>query len=527
LRLYCKILVVVTVFSLAACDGGAKDGSGYAFKCDISANPRTLDPQTAVDANALTVVSNLFEGLLRLDENGRITAGMAKEYSVSDDGLIYEFVLREDVYWTDRNGFEAPCVSDDFVFAFRRLFNPATKSRNAETYFCVKNSEKVNDGLLDPEWVGVRAEGDFNLRITLEYPAPDFLLLLTGAPAFPCNEEFYIQSAGRYGLGADFVPSNGAFYLSEWVYDEWWTDENRVILKRNAKNDGGSERTVFPSGINFYMDRGDFYSLFESGASDCVVLSGEGAVSLINRNYPNESVENAVWGVAFNTKRDRGQDFRSALALATDRDEIGADIPCYSKTSSLIPGSVKIGDNFYRDLAGGTKSPAPDAESAKARYERAAARFGEADYVPVMIVPNDKAIVGIVGYVTQQWQEKLSFFCRIETLDSYGYNAKLSEGDYDLAVVRITASYNSPSAIFEGIYAPDEVATLYQKARFISDEKESAALYKSAEEQIIKAAHFIPLCFQTEYFFRNKKSEDLIYNPFTGTVVFREGKMFK
>ncbi|MDR0197003.1 MAG: peptide ABC transporter substrate-binding protein [Oscillospiraceae bacterium] len=529
MKLYCKVLAIVMIFSLAACERGEDDGSGHTFYYDLDANPRTLDPQTAVDASSLTVITNLFEGLLRLDSEGKLVAGAATQYTVSDDGLIYEFILREDIFWTDKNGFDARCTSLDFVFAFKRLFNPATKSRNAEAYFCIKNAEAVNDSRLDLDWIGVNSDGDFKLRFVLEYPDPNFPLLLADTPAFPCNEEFYIRSEGRYGLITGGVPSNGAFYLSEWVYDEWWTDENRVILKRNIKN--SENELAFPAGINFRMNRGDSYSLFESGASDCVILSGDKAVTLIKKNFPYDSAENAVWGIVFDMSGGGSflnkSDFRHALALATDRGAIDANTLGYVKTSSLIPPDVKVGEHSYRDLAGNVESAEANTALAKAHYDKATALFGEISSPPVIIVPSDKAILEIIGYITQQWQEKLSFFCHIESLPPYDYNERLADGDYDLAVVKIPVSYNSPSAVFDGVFVSDETRALYEKARFTSDAEESAALYKKAEERVIESACVIPVCFQTEYFFRNKKSEGLIYNPFARTVNFKEGKVFK
>ncbi|MDR1753815.1 MAG: peptide ABC transporter substrate-binding protein, partial [Eubacterium sp.] len=96
-KIFGRILsLFIAFFALASCSKG--DGGDYVFKYDISDNPRTLDPQTAVDKNSHLIISNMFEGLLKLNERGNITAGVAGEYFVSDDGLTYTFELRDDVF---------------------------------------------------------------------------------------------------------------------------------------------------------------------------------------------------------------------------------------------------------------------------------------------------------------------------------------------------------------------------------------------------------------------------------------------
>jgi len=501
LRRLFNIIALLLTIAFAACAKPESDGGDYIFKCVLDANPHTLDPQTATDKNALKVVANLFDGLLKLNADGDIVAGVAAEYTVSGDGLTYTFILREDVYWRDKNGVVSnkPCTAEDFVFAFRRLFNPATKSRNADGYFCIKNGEEAYRGEVSPSEVGVAATDARTLVITLDYPEPDFPLSLTYAPSFPCNEEFYISTNGRYGLNGDSVASNGAFYLSEWVYDPWWTEENRIILRRHSENSEGDH--VYPAGVDFLMDRGDAFELINSGATDCAVLSGEKAAALVkNGDRPYSEYENTLYAIIFNENGAfGGENSRKALALATDVDGIAADIAGYRKTRCLIPDSVKVGGKFYRDAVG------------EINVNFAAGTLTLPNAPPVLIIPEDGAIGEYMGFITQQWQEKLSVYCRvIETASDY--ESRLASGDYDIAVVKITAGYNSPSAIFEqfGITAVPE----------------TAAQFGELETELIESARVIPICFQTAYFFCGKNAADLVYNPFTETVTFRKGKMF-
>jgi oligopeptide transport system substrate-binding protein len=438
------------------------DGSGHIFSFDLAANPRTLDPQTAVMEHEHMVIMNLFTGLMRMDADEAIVPAAAREHEISDDGLTYIFRLRDDIYWRDAAGFSAKCTAHDFEFAFRRLFNPQVKSRNAADYYSILNSQRIHNGHLPLEHLGVIALDDFTLEIVLNEPDERFLTLLTLPPAFPCNEAFFISTQGRYGLIGAAVAANGGFFLREWVYDPHWIYENRIILRRHEKN-SESER-VYPRGIDFLMDRGDKLENFTSGGRDGIVLSGQAVDSLIKSGYPRVGSENLVMGLAFNTARTgwESANLRRGLALSIDLNHVDFNPTGYRKAVTVY-----------------------DAEQALRLFNSAADLL---ELAPVVIVPftsYDDTMATYVRTVAQQWQEKLSLFCRIDELTLSEFARRLGNGDYDIAVVSVPLS-----EFFGG-----------------SDE-------------------FIPLCYVTQELFMGKNVRDLLYNPLTGAVIFREGKGF-
>ena len=282
IRAAAAAVMAALAFTCTGCS--EDDGTNYIFKYDIAQNPRTLDPQTATDSASYEIIANMFEGLLRIDNEGNIQNAVAEKYTVSPDGLTYTFELKKDVYWTDGDKFEAQCTAKDFVFAFQRLFRPSTKSRTAGDFFCIKNSKGINKGIItDLSELGVKAEGDFKLIITLETPTPSFPSMLTTAPAMPCNEEYYNSTDGRYGLYADAIASNGAFYMFRWNYDQWSKDNNHIIMRANKKNKENQD--IFPYGLNFFIDEEDSYQNFLDESRHVYIASGEKAIRLLNQGY--------------------------------------------------------------------------------------------------------------------------------------------------------------------------------------------------------------------------------------------------
>jgi len=83
--------------------------------------PPGLDPTVAAPVAIREVTwANLYEGLVRIDRNGRVQPLLAKSWEVSPDGLIYTFRLQEGVKFHDGSSFD----SADVKFAFDRARDP-------------------------------------------------------------------------------------------------------------------------------------------------------------------------------------------------------------------------------------------------------------------------------------------------------------------------------------------------------------------------------------------------------------------
>lgn len=530
------IIAAVVCMVLPSC--AEKEGDNFIFKYDIPDNPRTLDPQTATGRTSALLISNLYDGLLKIDRSGNITANIAAEYEVSADGLTYTFLLRDDVYWFYDGDDSIKCTAYDFVFAFRRLFNPAVKSENAESFYCIKNAESVHKGRIPYlDAVGVEAHGDFELIITLEYPNPLLPYLLTTSPAMPCNEELFGRTAGRYGLNENNIPSNGAFYITRWNYDPFSTDNNVIIMRRNEKN-SEAER-IYPRGLNFFIGESVPFENFTSGNTHSIITEGDDAAMLISRNVPYDSFENSVWGITFNVSVGRvfgNDDLRHSLATGFDRNAINPGKYGWREADGIIPPLINHRNQPYRIAAGSAETLKFNAGEARAAFGRGISEVSRENMAGVnVIIPagNDTAFE-YLSRILQQWQSNIGFFCVIQPLTEYDFTRAVTSGDFDIAFIKITGEYNSPDAYLSrfGHNARSrpshlrEHLTLLEEAGLTTDMQKSAELYAQAEKTLINQAVFVPVCFQTEMFFYNRRSRDLLYNPFTGTIHFREAKYF-
>lgn len=529
-------LLLVGAALLGLCGCRNEDGSGYIFKYTISANPGTLDPQIANDIYSELIIKNVYMGLLTANADGSVSEGAAEDFDVSEDGLVYTFRLRQDIYWVAED-FEEQCTAADFVNGFTRLFLPETKAPRAEEYFCIKNAKAINVGaVFDTSVLGVKALDEFSLEITLEQPNPRFPQLLTEAPAMPCNEAFFLRSQGRYGLTADCTASNGAFYVKSWTYDKYAsTDTNNLILRRNAKN--SAARQVFPSGLNFFIETDTAIDNFLSGTTSCIALTDE-QTKLVGDKYPCTAYANITTGLIFNKKYApfNNEQFRKALSLLANREEISRSLTSFTSANAIVPAQVSLLDKSYRELAANVSAAEYNTNAAQALFKQAQSELDKDYFEGAKIIVKDEYAAQAVGYLMQEWQREFGFYCIVETLSESEYNARLASGDFDAAVVDLTGGYNSPEAYFTyftkksasnyGGFSSAELEELLESAATAVELADSGELYAQAEQLILDKAYFVPLYYKNEYFYTADDCVDIIYNPFSKTVDFSIAKKF-
>lgn len=173
-----------------------------------SGDPGSLDPDKASTVIESNILSELFEGLVSLDAQGRIIPGVAESWTVNPERTVYRFKFRPDARWS--NGDKV--VPADFVFSFRRLMNPATGAQYANILYTLKNAEKVNKGMLPVTALGARAIGDTVLELTLAHPVPYLLEQLTHLTALPLDPRNVAAYGDTFTTPGHLV-SNGPFML--------------------------------------------------------------------------------------------------------------------------------------------------------------------------------------------------------------------------------------------------------------------------------------------------------------------------
>ena len=531
------LITAVMILNILAIFTGCEedDGSGHTFKYNLSSNPQNLDPQLASDESSIMVIENIMSGLVKKSSDGSIQPDAAKSYTISDDGLVYTFELKDDIYWESAADYTEKLTAEDFVFAFQRIYDSeALFSPYIDDFLCIKNAESVSKGNLSKDKLGVTVTSDNTLQIELEYPCFDFLEKLTLTGAKPCSKAFFEFTKGRYGLSAETTASNGAFYLKEWNYDPYW-DNNYMILRRNKSN--SENYFTYPYSLNFFIKKGTDSNMsdFLAGDIDCTVVSNYDKKVFAKNRY--ESYATKTYGLIFNTnsKYLASKSIREALSTSFVRGE--SQNPDYVSGCGIIPSGVSVAGRKYRELVSDENFNLYDKEKALTLWnnELKANNLVSIDGLKIT-VPESFGETALISSVTEQWQQNLEFYCGVEVVSENEYQLKLSNGNYDIALVEIQSESGTAGGFLDCFssnndlitpntrYAVAGAAAQISKAENLSKATE---LYTNAEQIIIDSYEFIPICYGNEYFIFPDNVTDLNYDPITHSVDFGEAKYFE
>jgi oligopeptide transport system substrate-binding protein len=170
--------------------------------------------------------------LVEYDEYTIVRPNLAKEWTVSPDGTVYTFKLRNDVNWyTNKGVVSEPATARDFVETAKwMLIKENANLINANLIAIIKNAKEFNDGTItDFNQVGIRALDDYTLQYTLIRPTPYFLSALTYATFYPSPAKFRAAQGKNYGTSNETVLFSGPYIMT--TFDP----ENKRIYERNEK----------------------------------------------------------------------------------------------------------------------------------------------------------------------------------------------------------------------------------------------------------------------------------------------------
>lgn len=532
------IIAIVFCFSFMFSACSKDDGADKIIRYPLISDPQNLDPQLATDSSSLMIIGNLYEGLFKRDAQGNVINGTAESYTVSSDGLTYTFKLRENAFWKGINYIEENVTASDFVFALRRIVNPKTYSPYSESYLCIKNAEQIIEGSLPVDELGVRANGDYELIIELAYLNPEFINLMAQSSSMPCNEEFFYNTNGKYGLETESVYANGPFYLTQWIYDPYGQD-NYLILKRNTHYNQYSK--VYPSGLNFFIvkDQAKIIENFNNSKYEAIADDGTSKELYNNKNNVSE-YDTISSGIVFNINNDilKDNSVRKALAICIDRNDEENQATGGIKTSyGLIPKNVTMLNKSYRELA---------AEPAIGQFNKELSQYlwlsaltqAEKNLLnsATIIVPQSYGYSENIDYVLQQWHETLELYCSVEILPDNEYKSRISSGNYYFALAEIKGEENSPEAFLSFFktgtdnnsfkFSISEFDGILAKKNTTANLSVALTYYSQAEKYLIDNFYYVPLFYQKEYLVYDNSVEGLIFDPFTNQIYFRESKKF-
>ncbi len=427
-----SFLALIALFVFAAGPAAAK----VVLERGNNSEPDTLDPHKASGQWENNIISDLYVGLMTFNAKGEPVYGAAESHTVSEDGLVYTFTIREGHKWSDGT----PVTPDDFIFSFQRINDPATAAQYASLTYPLKNAQAINEGRAPKESIGAKALDTRTLEITLEHPAPYFLQLLTHYTMYPVPKH-QIESLGESEwIKAGVMASNGAYKLAEWIPND------RVRLVKNP---------YFYEADDVQIDEVNYYPINDVEAAMKRFRAGE---LDINNNLPipqldwlkaNLPEETRIYPfiltqyIVFNMTKPPFNDLRvrQAFALALDREFITerimrtGQIPAYA----LVPPGIL---NYP-----GTASVIGKGMDAEARRAKARALLAEAGYGPdnplttTLIHPSNLDTKRVAVALQDMWRQ-IGAQVQIQAGESKNHYNNLQTQNFELGWAGWIADYN-------------------------------------------------------------------------------------
>ena len=371
---------------LAACSGGKSGSSGgQTFSYVYTQDPDTLDYSISNKKSTSEFTGNAIDGLLEVDKYGNLIPSLAKDWTVSKDGLTYTYKLRKGVKWMTSEGEEYGEVkAQDFVTGLKH----AADKKSQAIYLVQKSVKGLDDYVSgktsDFSTVGVKAIDDYTVQYTLSQPESFWNSKTTMGILMPVNEEFLKSKGDDYGQGTS--PSSILYcgpYLIKSITSKssaileknptYWDADNVKISKvkltyydgqdsesliRGFDNGDYTVARVFPNGSN--------YKSVEKKHKDDIVYTDQGS-STYNLSF---NIDRQAYEITKKTtdaqktstkKAILNKDFRQAIMFAFNRKAYVAQTNGEAGANKVIrntftpPNFVQIngqqfGDAVEKDL---------------------------------------------------------------------------------------------------------------------------------------------------------------------------------
>jgi peptide/nickel transport system substrate-binding protein len=465
----------------------------------VLANPVSLDPRVAVDAEGSKITSLMFDGLMALDDELELVPALAERYEMLDE-TTYRLHLRKGVKF--HSG--VPFTAKDVVYTYHSLMDPATRSPYKSAFDRVKK---------------VEAEDDHTVLIKLKEPYAPFLTMLQAKILSSADMDRPIGT-GRYVL-------------------ESFTPESRVALKANADYWNGRPK----------QDRIVFHIIKDDNVRVLKLMKGD--VDLVQNGVPPLLVEKLLDRKNLAMKNDIGivatymglnltdpilknKKVRQAIARAIDVDSIirwrwrGLAIPAASIISpalwaydtSLEP--ISYDPAKAKRLLDEAGFPDPDGDGPGVRFELVYKTTTVKARIDIArMIAQQLGEVGIgINMKTYEWG---TFFRDVRTGNFQMYTLSwvgITEPDIFYDVCHSTQM--PPKGLNRDRYSNPEIDRLVELGRVTMDQDVRKKIYAKVQKILLEDLPFIPLWYEKNWVMYQRNLSGVSLRPDAAYLPFAE-----
>lgn len=494
------LLIASLLISTVATLGQAQEPDELRLAGPAS-GPETLDPVLTRDISTVAILRQIYRGLVYYDDELNPAPELAADYLVSEDGLTYEFTLRDGISFHDGRLITA----EDVVYSLSRSVDPDSAGGDASLIAGpaflsdIVGFAEVYTGETDM-LAGVTAVSDRIVRIRLSAPRATFLMMLAATPAAIVDRE-QIEADPDWHLRPN---GSGPFAV------ERWEPNDELVLAGFddfALGEPGLDRVSYRLGNR----AGQPFNLYQADEIDLdeISLFDLDRVTDPEGGFEDELIVSPQFSVAF-------------IALRTDTEPL--DDPNIRRALQLVfprQAMAEVAFNGFLNAAYGVipqgmlgaewdELPA-DSSIQAARDAIAASRYGSPEEVPPIRIYSGGAVASEI--LREVAESELGLTIEVYELEWYSFLDRLAEGTLPAFELSWVADYPDPEAILLPLwgteradnsagYSNQGVDALLTAAAMERDPDMRITLYRQAQALILAENVVIPTFFDVQYIVR-------------------------
>ena len=520
-RILSLLLSVVMVAGLlTACGEEAQEAP---LRVSLPSGVESLDPAYIQTETERIVVSHLYENLMKVsgvDENGvaQVGSAIARSYQMEEDlegRQTYTFKLRDDAVWSDGKAVTA----DDFVYAWRRLVDPDSKSPNAAVLNMVEGYRKVRSSG-DVRKLGVKALDDTTLEVRLAHRCPYFVTEVCAAPAtMPVRRDAVKQE--NWSMDPEKLVVNGPYsQVSAWTGDGFTAA---------ASEDYYDDKRLGFKALDFLF--------YEDDTADFRMELPDEVISTLPETWKADPYPRTTAVVINQLSQSlRSKDVRLAMAMVIDRTAITEALGNvrFLPAEGLVPYGMRAsagGD--FRTVAGPVLDNGP--ENYELKCEKAKELVADKKLPTIKLsYPAVTTLETVALELQQVWGEKLGLEVTLVPMGVQEMRQALLKGDFSVALSPLETDRGDASGMLDNWRsgARKNFANIHYSAydllMRIGDDSDSTeardAYLADAEQMLLESGYVMPVYHGTQTALLRDGLTGLIYD---GLGVYHLGGVVK
>lgn len=455
LTLVCAALAI----ALGACSGGKAETGSSQITIGIPQDVDSLDPHKAVAAGTKEVLFNVFEGLVKPDSEGNLNDAVAESHTISEDGKVYTFTLREGVKFHDGT----PVTAQDVKYSIDRCSSTENGEPLVSAFAAIDSVNIVDDKTVEI----VLKEGD-----------TDFLPYLTAAviPEHNKTLESTPVGTGPYKYISRSPQEN---VVLEKFDDYWGTPANIETVKLQVVANADTIVTGLNGGSI------DMFARVTQAQAD--QLSGdfevlEGTMNLVQAMYLNNEK------APFDKK-----EVRQALCYAVDPQAV-MDMISDGKGAKLGSSMFPAFGKYYMEELNDMYA----ADTAKAKELLAQAGYPDGFTFTLTVPSNYQQHIDTAQVVAEQLKQ-IGVTANIQLVEWETWLSEVyTNRNYEATIVGVDAASLTAAALLERFTSDasdnfinfDSAAydEAYAAAKASADDGEKTGYYKECEKILAEEA---------------------------------------